>query len=67
MASFKRLTDVEGPTVDVNMDAVIEMRQFPEDGYTVLSFAVSRESGPYQIAVAETPDEILLKPLLHSV
>jgi hypothetical protein len=48
------------------MDAVIEMRRFSEDEFTILRFAVSRESGPYEVAVKETPDEIVLKKPLRS-
>jgi hypothetical protein len=62
MATWKKLTKVDGPVVHVNMDAVMSMQvvQAKGDmlGRTVLMFPV-RE---FEIWVRETSDEICSLP-----
>ena len=48
--------------VDVNLDAIIEVRRIPEDNVTLLRSAYLPE---YRIAVREEPDEIYSKPSLE--
>jgi hypothetical protein len=50
MAYWKRLTDIDGKPVDVNLDAIIEVRRVPEDNVTLLRSAYLPE---YRIAVRE--------------
>jgi hypothetical protein len=60
MATWKRLTKVDGITIHVNMDAVMLMQRHqptagPDElGHTVLMFPV-RE---HEIWIKETPEEI---------
>jgi hypothetical protein len=62
MAYWKRLTDIDGKPVDVNLDAIIEVRRVSEDNVTLLRSAYLPE---YRIAVREEPDEIYSKPSLE--
>ncbi len=62
MATWKRLTDVNGTTIHVNLDAVMHMQRHQSStnplGHTVLMFP-AREN---EIWVKETPDQICALP-----
>jgi hypothetical protein len=62
MATWKRLTNVNGSTIHVNLDAVMYMQRdkSPVDpkGHTVLMFP-ARDS---EVWVKETPDQICALP-----
>ncbi len=62
MAYWKRLTDKDGNAVDVNLDAIMEIRRAPEDNYILMRSAYLDE---YWIAVSAQPDEIYSKPSLE--
>jgi hypothetical protein len=58
MATWKRLTNVDGSTIHVNLDAVLHMQRHQSStdplGHTVLMFP-AREN---ELWVKETPDQI---------
>jgi hypothetical protein len=57
MAKWKRLTDHEGVSVDINMDNVAYIRRNPEEETTMIAL-MSATSSIKWLAVKETPDDI---------
>ncbi len=62
MATWKRLTNIDGATVYVNLDAVMHMQRHQSSvdplGHTVLMFPARDK----EIWVKETPDQICALP-----
>ena len=57
MANWKRLTDSDGVSVDVNLDNIAYIRRSPADEVTTLFF-ISITSATTYLTVKETPDQI---------
>ena len=62
MANWKASTDVRGEPVIVNLDAVAEMRRFPEQNRTELWIG-----GDWKIEVRQAIDEVFAAPVVAAL